>query len=141
MYCLRSNRAQLSSNSKYFFNAFSGRFSEKNEVSVTLENNNIVLFEILLNYLLLDHIVIPKNMSYQNWMELYELAECFCLGRLMIICEQQICHQIADETCSNIIEFGLKNQIESLALSCADYIIKSMVNKEDKYQLELAGKT
>lgn len=94
-----------------------------------------------MNFLLLDFVIIPENMNYRNWIELYELAEFFCLRRLVVVCEQQICNHISDETCSDIIEFGLKNRIETLALSCADYIIKSMVNKEDKYQLELAAKT
>ena len=69
-------------------------------------------------------------------MQLYKLAEYYSLKRLMIICEQQICNSISEETCNSIFDFGLNNQIETLFLCCSDYMIKCMVNKEDKYELE-----
>ena len=85
---------------------------------------------------MIDLVVIPEKMSFRNWMELYVLAEYFCLERLLSICEQQICNEISDESCHAILEFGLRNSIETLSLSCADYMIKCMVNKEDKYELD-----
>lgn len=44
-----------------------------------------------MNYLLLDKLVVPRDMGAGSWMELYEMAEFLCLGRLMTICEQQLC--------------------------------------------------
>ena len=82
---------------------FSGRYKEKNEIKISLEHNNIVILEVLVNYLLLDHVVVPENMSYHNWMELYKLAEYFCLSRLSVICEHQICNRISDKTCNAIL--------------------------------------
>lgn len=68
LYYLKTNRAQLSCSCKYFANLLSGNYNEKNEIRIFLENKNIVILEILLNYLLLDHVVVPENMSYHNWM-------------------------------------------------------------------------
>ena len=111
LYYLKTNRAQLSCSCKYFASMFSGKYKEKKEAKISLEHNNIVILQVLLNYLLLDHVVVPENMSYHNWMELYKLSEYFCLARLSVICEHQICNQISDKTCNTILEFGLKNQI------------------------------
>ena len=66
-FVVESSKIRLSVASNYFKYLLSGRFSEANEVEISLPSGNIVLFEILLNYLLLDHLIVPYGMSYQSW--------------------------------------------------------------------------
>ncbi len=53
------------------------------------------MFEIALNYLLLDKVIVPVEMGLYSWMELYEMADYLCMDRLKTICEQQICNLVS----------------------------------------------
>lgn len=94
-----------------------------------MNTNNLVVFEIVLNYLLIDKLVVPVDMGLFSWMELYEMAEYFCVNRLMVLCEQQICGFVNEKNCDQIMGFSLEMQMETLALFCADFLIKCMVNR------------
>lgn len=85
-YCLPTNKTALAMSSQYFRCLFSGNYKGKNSVHVRLSNTNLVIFEMIVNYLLLDRLVVPSDMGIGSWMELYEMAEFLCLGRLMTIC-------------------------------------------------------
>lgn len=85
-YVLPSNSLILSSGSKYFKNLFAGNFSddsssgksrENRTVKIWIPNGNVVLLEILLNFILVGMLVVPEHMSYQSWLELYELGDYF----------------------------------------------------------------
>ena len=98
-YCLPTNKSALAMSSQYFRNLFSANFKGKSSFHVTLPTTNLVVFEMVINYLLLDKLVIPVDMGVGSWMELYEMAEFLCLGRLMTMCEQQICSMVHEENC------------------------------------------
>lgn len=69
---LRSNSIALAINNNYFKYAFSGTYKDEGkEIRLKLNTNNLVIFEIALNYLLLDKLVIPADMGLYSWMELY----------------------------------------------------------------------
>lgn len=89
---LKTNSIALAINSSFFRNAFSGLYKDgPKEIKLNLNSNNLVILEIMLNYLLLDKVVVPVDMGIYSWMELFEVADYFCLDRLKLICEQQIC--------------------------------------------------
>lgn len=74
-YLLRSNSIALVISNKFFRNAFSGTYKdEQKEIRLKLNSNNLVIFEITLNYLLLDKLIVPVDMDLFSWMELYEMA-------------------------------------------------------------------
>ena len=54
----------------------------------------------------------------------------------MTICEQHICSLVHEDNCDEIFNFSIEMQAETLALYCADYLIKCMVNREDRYFYE-----
>ena len=56
----------------------------------------------MLNYLLLELVIVPEEMSYHYWMKLYEIAEYFVLDKLVKICLHQICSKISEDTCNSI---------------------------------------
>ena len=51
----------------------------------------------------------------------------------MLLCEQQICGFVNDKNCDEIMAFSLELEMETLALYCADFLIKCMVNREDRF--------
>lgn len=59
-YFLPANRVQLGVNSKYFRNLMQANSSSEIEI-VLPDQTNIILFEIVLNYLRLDYVVIPQE--------------------------------------------------------------------------------
>lgn len=68
---------------------------------------NIIVYEILLNYLQLDLLVVPAQIDESLWMVLFELAEYYCLGRLMAICENMLISKVTDCNCEEIMLFAL----------------------------------
>ena len=134
---IKVNGAQLALSSTYFANHLSGRYSDldaEGKLHVTIPHNNIIIFEIMLNYLLMDYVVVPNEMTYKDWAQLCTLAETYCLGRLLSICEQQLCHRVTEDNFMQMMEFALDLEMDILALWCADYQIKIMVNKDEAYQ-------
>jgi hypothetical protein len=54
VYLLKTNSMLLAVSSPYFKNAFSGRYLDGHkEIKLTLNSNNLVIFEIAINYLLI----------------------------------------------------------------------------------------
>lgn len=98
-----------------------------------LPSTNLVIFEMMINYLLLDKLVVPMEMEIGGWLDLYEMAEFMCLNRLMSICEQHICTLVQENNIEEIFNFSIQMQAEALTLYCADYVIKCMVNRDGKY--------
>ena len=137
-YVIPSNKVCLALGSRFFRNLFSAKFrkysplsDELEEVHITLPESslttlsrsksstnlkasnapNIVLFEILLNYILVDKVVVPTHMSSYSWFELYSLADYFCLGRLMSICEKELCLLVDEHNCEQILECAVLRKI------------------------------
>lgn len=106
-YCLPTNKTMLAMSSQYFRHLFTKNFKGKNSAHVKLPNANLVVFEMITNYLMLDKLVVPTEMGVGSWIELYEMAEFLCLGRLMTICEQHICSLVHEENCDEIFNFSL----------------------------------
>ena len=98
-YCLPTNKALLTASSQYFRSVLSGKFQGGSSVHIKLPTANLVIFEMVVNYLLLDKLVVPVEMGVGSWVELYEMAEFLCLGRLMTICEQHICSLVTEGNC------------------------------------------
>ena len=44
------------------------------EAHIKLASNNLVVFEMIVNYLLVDKLVVPLDMGIGSWMELHEMA-------------------------------------------------------------------
>lgn len=93
----------LSCGSRYFKNLFARNFSEttfsseskqNRSVNIWIPNGNVVLLEILLNFLLIGLLVVPEHMSYQSWLELYELADYFSEKELCTIISYMIWSKI-----------------------------------------------
>ncbi len=61
-------------NEAYCRNLFSGKFKGKASAHVKLPSANLVVFEMVTNYLLLDKLVVPLEMGVGSWIELYEMA-------------------------------------------------------------------
>jgi uncharacterized protein YutE (UPF0331/DUF86 family) len=86
----------------------------------------------MLNYLLLDYVVVSREkMGVKGWMKLCKMAEMFCLGRLLSICEHQLCSMVSEDSFRILMEFALDVEMDILALWCADFQIKLMVTRED----------
>lgn len=66
-FMIESSRVRLSMAAPYFRFLFSGKWREINAIEISLPIENIVLFEILVNYLLLDLLIVPSSMNHQNW--------------------------------------------------------------------------
>lgn len=71
-YVLKSNSAVIIAGCKYFKNIFSSKYKESQQnsnkvIQLELPNRNVVLMEILLNFLLTGLIIVPENMSLQSW--------------------------------------------------------------------------
>ena len=60
--------------SQYFRSLLANKFKGSNTVQVKLPSANLVVFEMITNYLLLDKLVVPIEMGVGSWMELYEMA-------------------------------------------------------------------
>ena len=89
-FILESNTHLLSMNSRFFraiFSNFSKTANKQQElVKLTLPSNNIVLFEILVNFLIYGFVTVPQDMSFESWSELYRFADYFCLTQLKETC-------------------------------------------------------
>jgi len=64
------NRTLLSLGSAYFYNIFSGRFQEGEEVKLSLSKPYTIVLDIFLNYLMMGVVVVPADFTSQAWMEL-----------------------------------------------------------------------
>ena len=73
-YCLPTNKTALGMSSQYFRNIFAGEFKMGEEAHIKLASNNLVVFEMIVNYLLVDKLVVPLDMGIGSWMELHEMA-------------------------------------------------------------------
>lgn len=104
-FIIESSRVRLSIASIFFRNLLSSKFKETKEVEIYLPCGNIVLFEILLNYLLLGHLIVPYGMSHQSWIELYRLANYFSLKILEQVCLGQIHGKLTLTNVDEIMKF------------------------------------
>ena len=68
---MKVNRAILALSSTYFANLLSDRYQDlsevKGKISLSMNENCVIIFEILINYLLLNYVVVPESMSYKEW--------------------------------------------------------------------------
>ena len=71
---IRVNRTLISLGSGYFYNIFSGRFQEGEEVRLSLAKPYTIVLDIFLNYLMMGVVVVPVDFTCQAWMELTELS-------------------------------------------------------------------
>ena len=71
---IRVNRTLISLGSGYFYNIFSGRFQEGEEVRLSLAKPYTIVLDIFLNYLMMGVVVEPVDFTCQAWMELTELS-------------------------------------------------------------------
>ena len=63
---------------------------------------------MMLNYLLLDYVIVNKEkMGFKGWMKLCRMAEMYCLGRLLSICEQYLCSIVNEDNYKILMEFAL----------------------------------
>lgn len=79
--------------------------------------------------------VISKDFSLEHWIELTQLAEYYSINHLKKICEQEL-FAFAHQNCEKLMNLSLNLGLTSLSMYCADYQIKMMVSKEEKYQIE-----
>lgn len=72
-YVLRSNKMRLACSSTFFNNLISSQFRQQNDgvIKLNVPNNNVVLFQAILNFIMLGMLIVPQSMSYQSWIELY----------------------------------------------------------------------
>jgi hypothetical protein len=57
-------------NSAYFRNVFSGSYAEKDEIRFTFNKDSAIVFDVLLNYLMLNIVVVSNDFTTRNWMNL-----------------------------------------------------------------------
>jgi hypothetical protein len=50
-------------------------------------------------------------MGMYSWMELFEMADYFCIEKLKNICEQQICSFVNEINCDEVMNFSLELQM------------------------------
>jgi hypothetical protein len=65
---IRVNRTLLSLGSAYFYSIFSSRFSEGDEVRLSLAKPYTIVLDIFLNYLMMGVVVVPIDFTTQAWM-------------------------------------------------------------------------
>ena len=82
------------------------------------------MLEILLNFILVGVLVVPEHMSYQSWLELYELADYFSEKELCNIIVYMIWSKIEAKSVDEILLFSINNQIDKLGLACGRMKIK-----------------
>lgn len=61
---------------------------------LSLPKGYSIVIDILLNFLMMNVVVVPSDFTTQAWMDLAELAEYFCLDSLKGICESQLCSKV-----------------------------------------------
>jgi hypothetical protein len=61
-------------NSAYFRNIFSGNYAENDEVRFTFHKDSAIMFDVLLNYLMMNVLVVSNEFTTQNWMDLAQLG-------------------------------------------------------------------
>ena len=66
-FIIESNLISLSLANNFFKNLLSGKYQVSSEISISLPCGNIVLFEILLNFLLEGLLVVPEEMESGSW--------------------------------------------------------------------------
>ena len=125
-FMVESSRIRLSMASPYFRFLLSGKWREVNQVEINLPVENIVLFEVLVNYLLLDLLVVPSSMSHRNWIELFRLANFFSLQKLEYACECQIHSKMSASNVDEVAEFARQEGLEELSQLCANFKVRSM---------------
>lgn len=122
---IKVNKILLIMSSDYFRHVFSENYQEKYYIEINLSKEYFIVFDILINYLQHDFLLVPQSFSIQSWMELCELSDYFSVGRLKNICENQLCHQIVVENLKVLSNFSIEYSLEHLAMHCADYQIKN----------------
>ena len=95
--------------SKFFDNILSRKFkrSEESVLNISIPSN-IVLFEILVNFMMYNYLVVPESMTCQSWIELYELADYFSLTNIKEIIVHYLETLITEGTVGEIFAFSQK---------------------------------
>lgn len=65
-------------------------------------------------------------MTAESWMELYSLAEYFCVRKIQNLCQNELFYKISPKTVDEIFEFSLREKLESLSQMCANSRLRFM---------------
>ena len=95
--------------SKFFDNILCKKYKRSEESVVDLAiPSNIVLFEILVNFMMYNYLIVPESMTCQSWIELYELADYLSLSNIKEIIVFYLETLITEATVGEIFAFGQK---------------------------------
>lgn len=128
-FVLESNRNILSLNNKFFrsiLNNYKENSKNQEFINLSIPSNNIVLFEILLNSILFGILTVPTDMSYESWIQLYVLADYFCMPELRQVCTYQISIRLDQKSFQSIYSFAKSEGVDDLGLACAKYRINNL---------------
>jgi hypothetical protein len=100
-------------------------------VRLSLSKNYNIVVDILLNFLMMNVVVVPTDFTTQAWMDLTELAEYFCLDSLKGICESQLCGKVHKDNTSELEVFSDQMNLSNLSLHCANFELKHSLKSNE----------
>jgi hypothetical protein len=135
-YCLPANRALLAVNSQYFACLFAN--CPDPQICLTLDRSmvDVRVFQVLLNYLQNDLLVLPAGLDEHCWMFLYQLAEYFCLQRLTAVCEMELITKLTHTNCEHILDYSLVHNLPVLSLHSAEHLFRCLLETGNQEYLQ-----
>lgn len=79
--------------STYFKNIFRS-FENNQEIRLDFLNCDQLIFQVLVNYLMMGVMVVPSDFSIEDWMKMAQVSDYLCLGIVKSICESQLCLRV-----------------------------------------------
>lgn len=111
-YRLEANSAVLRFKSKFFNNLMSHKFRKEPDNIYELNiPGNIVLLEILINFLTYNYLVVPESMTWLSWIELYHVADYLALSHIKDLAICFIESLIDIQSVEDIFSFAQEEQI------------------------------
>ena len=92
--------------------------------------------DVLLGFAMMGVVVAPTAFSTESWTELADLADYFCMGDLLAICEHQLCGRLSADNHAELEHFSKSLALKGLSLHCANFELRhSLKTKELKQKV------